>query len=90
MWAGQVIGTYLHGPVLARNPALADLLLAGWSAIWRRWTTREQLALRAERLAAARGRRGRADGRAAMVASPGEPGDPDRRAPWASRPAPDS
>jgi lipid II isoglutaminyl synthase (glutamine-hydrolysing) len=27
---GQVIGTYLHGPVLARNPDLADLLL-GWA-----------------------------------------------------------
>jgi CobQ-like glutamine amidotransferase family enzyme len=26
---GRVVGTYLHGPVLARNPALADLLL-GW------------------------------------------------------------
>ena len=25
---GRVIGTYMHGPVLARNPALADLLLA--------------------------------------------------------------
>ncbi|MBX6390810.1 MAG: glutamine amidotransferase [Frankia sp.] len=25
--AGKVIGTYLHGPVLAQNPALADLLL---------------------------------------------------------------
>jgi CobQ-like glutamine amidotransferase family enzyme len=25
---GRVLGTYLHGPVLARNPALADLLLA--------------------------------------------------------------
>jgi CobQ-like glutamine amidotransferase family enzyme len=24
---GAVLGTYLHGPVLARNPALADLLL---------------------------------------------------------------
>ena len=24
---GTVVGTYLHGPVLARNPALADLLL---------------------------------------------------------------
>jgi CobQ-like glutamine amidotransferase family enzyme len=23
-----VVGTYLHGPVLARNPAVADLLLA--------------------------------------------------------------
>lgn len=27
--AGKVLGTYLHGPALARNPALADLLL-GW------------------------------------------------------------
>jgi hypothetical protein len=27
--AGRVVGTYLHGPVLARNPAFADLLL-GW------------------------------------------------------------
>jgi len=29
-WAGRVLGTYLHGPVLARNTALADLLL-GWA-----------------------------------------------------------
>jgi lipid II isoglutaminyl synthase (glutamine-hydrolysing) len=27
---GRVVGTYLHGPALARNPALADLLL-GWA-----------------------------------------------------------
>lgn len=27
--SGRIVGTYLHGPVLARNPALADLLL-GW------------------------------------------------------------
>ena len=26
-WSGRVVGTYLHGPVLARNVALADLLL---------------------------------------------------------------
>ena len=26
---GSIIGTYLHGPVLARNPQLADYLLAG-------------------------------------------------------------
>lgn len=25
---GQIVGTYLHGPVLARNPALADYLLS--------------------------------------------------------------
>jgi hypothetical protein len=30
-YAGQVLGTYLHGPALVRNPALADLLL-GWAA----------------------------------------------------------
>jgi len=30
-WAGRVLGTYLHGPVLARNPGLADLLLT-WAA----------------------------------------------------------
>ena len=29
-WSGHVFGTYLHGPVLARNIALADLLL-GWA-----------------------------------------------------------
>ena len=28
---GRVVGTYLHGPVLVRNPGLADLLL-GWVA----------------------------------------------------------
>jgi lipid II isoglutaminyl synthase (glutamine-hydrolysing) len=26
--AGHILGTYLHGPVLARNPAVADLLLS--------------------------------------------------------------
>jgi lipid II isoglutaminyl synthase (glutamine-hydrolysing) len=26
-----VVGTYLHGPVLVRNPGLADLLLS-WAA----------------------------------------------------------
>jgi hypothetical protein len=27
-WSGRVVGTYMHGPVLARNPSFADLLLA--------------------------------------------------------------
>jgi CobQ-like glutamine amidotransferase family enzyme len=54
---GRVIGTYLHGPALARNPQLADLLL--------RWATGEAPAplddpladaLRAERLHAVRTR----------------------------------
>lgn len=51
--AGRVVGTYLHGPVLARNPALADLFFS--------WVTGEapeplddaaEDALRAERLQA--------------------------------------
>jgi hypothetical protein len=29
--SGHVVGTYLHGPCLARNPQIADLLL-GWAA----------------------------------------------------------
>jgi len=53
-WRDRVVGTYLHGPVLARNPGLADLLLG--------WATGEELspldddaemALRAERIGAA-------------------------------------
>jgi len=27
-WAGRIVGTYLHGPLLPRNPWLADWLLA--------------------------------------------------------------
>jgi CobQ-like glutamine amidotransferase family enzyme len=54
--SGRVVGTYMHGPVLVRNPALADLLLT--------WAVGESLdplpmpevdRLRAERLAEARG-----------------------------------
>jgi lipid II isoglutaminyl synthase (glutamine-hydrolysing) len=30
-YAGNVLGTYMHGPALARNPGLADLLLS-WAA----------------------------------------------------------
>lgn len=54
-FAGRVIGTYMHGPVLSRNPALADLLLT-WATgvpltpLEDRW--HEQL--RAERLRAVR------------------------------------
>ena len=51
--AGRVIGTYLHGPALARNPSLADLLLT-WAtgAPVRPLDDAEEGALRAERLAA--------------------------------------
>ena len=56
--AGKVLGTYLHGPVLARNPALADLLIA--LATGRRLDAlddEEERALRAERLERGMGRR---------------------------------
>ena len=54
-YAGRVLGTYLHGPALVRNPGLADLLLS-WAAGplpplpggTRTWTSR----LRDQRLAA--------------------------------------
>jgi CobQ-like glutamine amidotransferase family enzyme len=54
-YAGNVLGTYMHGPALARNPGLADLLLS-WVAgplqplhpVSEEWAGQ----LRAERLAA--------------------------------------
>jgi lipid II isoglutaminyl synthase (glutamine-hydrolysing) len=52
-WHGKVLGTYSHGPALARNPAIADLILT-WATgvtlepIDDRWPDR----LRSERLAA--------------------------------------
>ena len=56
---GRVVGTYLHGPVLARNPALADLLL-GWAlgaaeSPLSSLDDSAELALHQERLAAASG-----------------------------------
>jgi lipid II isoglutaminyl synthase (glutamine-hydrolysing) len=54
-WHGKILGTYSHGPALARNPAIADLLLR-WAigadtlaTLDDSWADR----LRAERLAAA-------------------------------------
>jgi hypothetical protein len=57
-YAGKVLGTYLHGPALVRNPGLADLLLS-WVAgplppledADEEWARQ----LRAERLAAVAG-----------------------------------
>jgi CobQ-like glutamine amidotransferase family enzyme len=54
-YAGRVLGTYLHGPALVRNPGLADLLLS-WAVgalppvdpEYETWTTR----FRDQRLAA--------------------------------------
>ncbi len=56
---GRVVGTYLHGPVLARNPALADLLL-GWAlgeTPFEPIDDSEAEALREERLGAVQRRR---------------------------------
>ena len=58
---GRIVGTYLHGPVLPRNPALADYLLSlavGEDAVTSLDTTLEEC-LRTERLHAgtARGAR---------------------------------
>ena len=68
-WSGRVFGSYLHGPLLARNTALADLLI-GWAlapADASPGTARkleplsdhEELALRSERLEAVDGAPGR-------------------------------
>jgi hypothetical protein len=59
--SGHVLGTYLHGPVLARNPALADLLLTWAVGDLAPLDDSESEALRADRLAAVEppGRRGR-------------------------------
>jgi CobQ-like glutamine amidotransferase family enzyme len=55
VWHDRIVGTYMHGPALARNPAIADLLL--------RWATGSTMdpvddtwpsRLRGERLAAIR------------------------------------
>jgi lipid II isoglutaminyl synthase (glutamine-hydrolysing) len=50
---GRVFGTYLHGPVLARNPALADLLLEWVAGPLAPLEDREADELRVERLRAA-------------------------------------
>jgi CobQ-like glutamine amidotransferase family enzyme len=73
--SGRVLGTYLHGPVLARNPALADVLL-GWALN----VAPESMApvddgsamlLRTERLDALKGRRRRGVRRSGQKVAPG-------------------
>ncbi|HWB66561.1 MAG TPA: DJ-1/PfpI family protein, partial [Mycobacteriales bacterium] len=51
---GSVVATYLHGPVLARNPALADYLLSHVAGPLAPLDDAEELELRRERLAALR------------------------------------
>jgi CobQ-like glutamine amidotransferase family enzyme len=51
--AGRIIATYLHGPVLARNPVLADLLLSlATGTVLEPLDDAEENALHDERLAA--------------------------------------
>ncbi len=59
--SGRVVGTYLHGPVLARNPGFADLLIS-WATgrVLHALDDAEEAALRKERIAAVRA--GRAGG----------------------------
>jgi len=58
--AGRVVGTYMHGPVLARNPSLADSLLGMVTGVpMTPLDDEEERALRAERIAALRTRRWR-------------------------------
>ncbi len=52
--SGRVVGTYLHGPVLARNPALADLILSWVAGPLDPIDDDEVEALRQERMASAR------------------------------------
>jgi CobQ-like glutamine amidotransferase family enzyme len=54
MVSGRIVATYLHGPVLARNPALADLLLSWVVGPLDPLDDPEVDALREERLATAR------------------------------------
>src|SRR5262249_24447738 len=49
---GHIVGTYLHGPVLARNPALADRLLSWVVGPLAPLVVPEVEHLRSERLAA--------------------------------------
>jgi CobQ-like glutamine amidotransferase family enzyme len=58
-WSGRVLGTYLHGPVLARNPALADLLLSWAVGDLEPLVDADCEDLREERLAAVRPAGGR-------------------------------
>jgi CobQ-like glutamine amidotransferase family enzyme len=51
--AGRILGTYMHGPVLARNPALADLMLSWVAGPLEPLDDHLALSLRDERIEAA-------------------------------------
>jgi lipid II isoglutaminyl synthase (glutamine-hydrolysing) len=68
--AGKVLGTYMHGPVLARNPALADLLLTWAVGKLLPLDDRESEELRLERLRVARRRPASRAGRLTRLVRP--------------------
>ena len=49
VWHGNVFGTYMHGPALARNPELADVVLQSAVGLLRPFLDPMAQALAAER-----------------------------------------
>ena len=74
--AGRIVGTYLHGPVLARNPALADLILSWVAGPLEPLEDAEVDALRRERIASARRGHPLAGRRRLTPAAPAGPARP--------------
>lgn len=62
--AGRIVGTYLHGPVLARNPALADHLLSSVVGPLAPLDDADSEELRSERLRVAAGQAATSAGQA--------------------------
>ena len=78
--SGRVVGTYLHGPVLARNPSLADALLSmATGQPPPPLDDSEEEALRAERFLAVAGTQEHQVSPHACVGSPGssDPAQPE-------------
>ncbi|HTC81360.1 MAG TPA: glutamine amidotransferase [Acidimicrobiia bacterium] len=86
---GRVVGTYLHGPVLARNPALADLILSWFAGELEALDDSEVADLREERRAFVAAEAARRAGRRKRGASPfGWRGYRRRRMSSTARPSP--
>ena len=86
---GHVVGTYLHGPVLARNPALADLILSWFAGELEPLDDSEVADLREERRAFVATEAARRAGRRKRGASPfGWRGYRRRRMSSTARPSP--
>jgi len=67
---GHVVGTYLHGPVLARNPALADLILSWFTGELEPLDDSEVADLREERRAFVAAETARRQGRRKLGDAP--------------------